>query len=176
MALTYSQGYKPIPPDPGFILPNEWVSKYLKSTEDPVGPIIEFKHTTRKALAWVDMEDSTQTQIEKSPPILLLKEEQDEDGEPIITFAGREWYWNNQLRKVAIEQGLDKHVPQVLYLVRPETAYISCLHFLARELGGIEKFKDQREFIIHNSGLQTLMVRFWARVQETHWSGVSALA
>ena len=171
MALTFSLGYKPLPPDPGFVLPDEWVSKYLKSTENPVSPIIEFKHTTRRALAWVDMEDSTQAQIEKSPPLLLLNQEQDEDGEPITTFAGREWYWNNQIRKVAIEQGLDKHVPQVLYLVRPETAYISCLHFLARELGGIEKFKDQREFIIHNSGLQTLMVRFWARVQETHWSG-----
>ena len=171
MALTYSQGYKPLPTDSGFVLPEEWVTKYLKSTENPVSPIIEYKHSTRKALAWVDMEGSIQAEIEKSPPLLLLDKGQDEDGEPISTFAGREFYWNNQIRKVAIEQGLDKHVPQVLYLVRPETAYISCLHFLARELGGIENLKQQRQFIINNSGLQTLMVGFWTRVQETHWSG-----
>ena len=171
MALTYSQGYEPIPPDPAFILPKGWVSQYLKCTDNPVRPIIEYKHTTRKAFAWVDMDGSIQAEIKQFPPHLLLEQEQDEDGELISTFAGREFYWNNQIRKVAIEQGLDKHVPQVLYLVRPETAYISCLHFLARELGGIDNFRDQRKFIIHNSGLQTLMVRFWARVQETHWSG-----
>ena len=150
MALTYSQGYEPIPPDPAFILPKGWVSQYLKCTDNPVRPIIEYKHTTRKAFAWVDMDGSIQAEIKQFPPHLLLEQEQDEDGEIISTFAGREFYWNNQIRKVAIEQGLDKHVPQVLYLVRPETAYISCLHFLARELGGIDNFRDQRKFIIHN--------------------------
>ena len=171
MAITFYQGYQPIPPDPEFVLPEEWVSKYLKSTETQCNLIIQYKHTSRQALALVDMKDSIQAEIDKSPPLLLLNKEQDENDEPITTFAGREFYWNNQIRKVAIEHGLDKHVPQILYLVRPETAYISCLHFLARELGGIDNLMDQRKFIIHNSGLQTLMVRFWARVQETHWSG-----
>ena len=126
----------------------------------------------RRAIAFVDMENSTQAaDAATSPGALLLNREQNDDGEIIITFAGREYYWNNQLRRTALEQGLDKYVPQVLYLVRPETAYISCLHFLARELGGIEEFRSQREFIFRNSGLQTLMGRFWSRVQETCWSG-----
>ena len=102
MALTYSQGYKPLPTDSGFVLPEEWVTKYLKSTENPVSPIIEYKHSTRKALAWVDMKDSIQAEIEKSPPLLLLDKDQDENGEPITTFAGREFYWNN-LKKLRID-------------------------------------------------------------------------
>ena len=117
MALTFYQGYQPIPPDPEFVLPEEWVSKYLKSTETQCNLIIQYKHTSRQALALVDMKDSTQAEIDKSPPLLLLNKEQDENGEPITTFAGREFYWNNQIRKVAIEHGLDKHVPQILYLV-----------------------------------------------------------
>ena len=38
MALTLNQGYQPIPPDLGFVLPEEWVSKYLKSAENQIRP------------------------------------------------------------------------------------------------------------------------------------------
>ena len=38
MAITFYQGYQPIPPDPEFVLPEEWVSKYLKSAENQIRP------------------------------------------------------------------------------------------------------------------------------------------
>ena len=148
------------------------MSTVLHDFENPHDLTFDYLHTNRRAIAFVDMENSTQAaDAATSPGPFLLNKEQTDDGEIIITFAGREYYWNNELRRTALEQGLDKYVPQVLYLVRPETAYISCLHFLARELGGIEEFRSQREFIFRNSGLQTLMGRFWSRVQETCWSG-----
>ena len=100
-----------------------------------------------------------------------LLDESQEDGQSIFTFARQELSWNNKWRVRVIEEGLDKFVPQVLYLVRPETAYISCLHFLAKELGGMDTYGHQRSFIFRNPGLLTLMGRFWARFQVTYWSG-----
>ena len=172
MALTYIATCKSHTPQSGVTLSGDWVSKVLQDFENPHDLTFDYLHTNRKAIAFVDMENSTtQAAAEASQGPLLLNREQNDDGEIIITFAGREYYWNNQLRREAVAQGLDKYVPQVLYLVRPETAYISCLHFLARELGGINGIENQREFIFRNSGLRTLMVGFWRRVQETCWSG-----
>ena len=173
MALSYMATCGSHTPKSEVILSGDRLSKVLEDFENQHDlTTFDYRHTTRKAIALVDMENSIQAaDAATSPGPLLLNKEQNDDGEIIITFAGREYYWNNQLRREALTQGLDKYVPQVLYLVRPETAYISCLHFLARELGGIDEFKSQREFIFRNSGLQTLMGPFWIRVQETCWSG-----
>jgi len=62
-------------------------------------------------------------------------------------------------------------VPKVLYLLRPETAYNACLHFLARELGGADTYLDQRQFLFNNSGINTCLKEFWKKVQEIYWSG-----
>ena len=178
MALTsLTSGRQSHTPEPGVVLSEEWCSRVFKSvwgrdSGEPMSLTFDYRHTNRRAIAFVDMEGSTRAAAaSKSEVPSLLHREQNDDGEIIYTFAGREYYWNNQLRRQALEQGIDKLVPQVLYLVRPETAYISCLHFLARELGGIEGIKNQREFIFRHSDLQILMQPFWTRVQETYWSG-----
>ena len=175
MALTYMVPCKLHTPEERVVLSGEWMSRVLPDVETPLPLNFQYRHTNRQALAIVDMTDSTRDEAINSPtfPRLtgLRHQGQTEDGQEVITFAPREYYWNSELRKRALEEGLHKYVPQVLYLVRPETAYVSCLHFLARELGGINDIKGQREFIFRNSGLASLMVTFWERVQETYWSG-----
>ena len=177
MALTsLTSGRKSHTPQPGVVFSEEWCSRVFKGvwgkdSGDPTSLTFDYRHTNRRAIAFVDMEDSTRAAASTAKVPGLIHWEKNDDGEIIYTFAGREYYWNNQLRRQALEQGLEKFVPQVLYLVRPETAYISCLHFLARELGGIDGIKNQREFIFRHSDLQTLMQPFWTRVQETYWSG-----
>ena len=141
----------------------------------PPGPVtqyvpLQYQATNRQVVFSVDMKD-TQSTSKSLSSLNLLAAEKDENGETVTTFAGREYYWNNQLRKQALEEGLDKFVPQILYLVRPETAFTSCLHFLAKQLGGVDGYMSQREFIHRNLQLLDLMKPFWSRVQETYWSG-----
>ena len=132
--------------------------------------VICYTHTPRTAPAIVDLEKSTKAEaITKEWPLLVASK--DDEGMETFTFAGAEVFWNNKLRCSIIANGLDKYVPQVLYLIRPETAFTSCLHFLARELGGMKSYEEQRGFIFCNPGIVTLMTPFWLRVQETCWSG-----
>ena len=56
-----------------------------------------------------------------------------------VILDTKELVWSNQLRAKALAEGLHNHVPKQLYLLRPETAYNACLHFLAKELGGAER-------------------------------------
>ena len=133
---------------PGLRLSGQWI----QDVKGNPGLSLEYRHTMRKAPVIVDCSGSTKATAELAPDCDLLNESQ-EDGQIVFTFAGKELTWNNRWRLRVIEEGLDKFVPQVLYLVRPETAYISCLHFLARELGGMETLGDQRNFIFRNPGL-----------------------
>ena len=151
---------------PGLRVSGEWVQE-VKGNPSLT---LEYRHTQRVTPVIVDCSGSTRAAAQLVPNCNLLDEAQ-EYGQPVYTFAGQEGFWNNKWRVRVIEEGLDKFVPQVLYLVRPETAYISCLHFLARELGGMETYGDQRNFIFRNPGLQNLMGAFWGRFQETYWSG-----
>ena len=150
---------------PGVRVSSEWFHDFKGKSDLS----LEYRHTTRKTPVIVDCSGSTRASAQHVADLDMLNETQ-EDGQTIYTFARREGFWNNKWRMRVLEEGLDKFVPQVLYLVRPETAYISCLHFLARELGGMETHADQRNFIFRNPGLQTLMGTFWARFQETYWS------
>ena len=93
-----------------------------------------------------------------------------EEGVTISHFLTRERFWNNEIRKIALEVGLEHFVPRILYLLRPETAMTSCLHFLAKELGGVMDFEQQRDFIFNNPGLMMLTKPFWKKVLENYWS------
>ena len=165
MALSYTAACKEHAPQPGVVLSEEWISK-VKA--DPPGPEtqippIQYQATNRYVLFDVEMKDPIYTSKPHNP-INLLVDEKDENGETVTTFAGREYYWNNQLRKQALEEGLDKFVPQILYLVRPETAFTSCLHFLAKQLGGIDGFLRQRLFIASNGQLLDVTA-VWTRIE-----------
>ena len=151
---------------PGLRVSGEWIQEVKGNPSLS----LEYRHTQRVTPVIVDCSGSTRATALLLANCNLLDETQ-EDGQPVFTFAGQEGFWNNKWRARAIEEGLHEFVPQVLYLVRPETAYISCLHFLAKELGGMENHADQRNFIFRNPGLQSLMGPFWARFQETYWSG-----
>ena len=150
---------------------------FYQVTGDWTGPVQEqhdlmlcYTHTSRTAPAIVDLENSTKAEalVTETP---LLTKTRDDDGNISFEFAGEEIFWNNKLRCSFITNGLDKFVPQVLYLIRPETAFTSCLHFLAKQLGGVQEYQEQRNFIFRNPGLVNLMTPFWLRVQETCWSG-----
>ena len=119
----------------------------------------------------IDLEGSNEATILAKDGPKILSSTPTKEGGTSLTFTGAEIFWNNKLRCDVIAGGIDRFVPQVLYLIRPETAFTSCLHFLAREIGGIEGYANQREFIIRNPGLVSLMPKFWQKVQETSWSG-----
>ena len=168
MSLNLMPSYSPVG-HPGLVVDNDWWKKAVGKKSDF---FLEYTHTARKTPVIVDCSGSTKA----SASLLktdrdLLRETRDDAGNAAYTFAGPELFWNNQWRIKVIKEGLDKFVPQVLYLVRPETAYTSCLHFLAKELGGMKTHRDQRSFILRNPGLQDLMGHFWARFQKTYWSG-----
>ena len=164
MSLNLMPSYSPVG-HPGLVVDNDWWKKAVGKKSDF---FLEYTHTARKTPVIVDCSGSTKA----SASLLktdrdLLRETRDDAGNAAYTFAGPELFWNNQWRIKVIKEGLDKFVPQVLYLVRPETAYTSCLHFLAKELGGMKTHRDQRSFILRNPGLQDLMGHFWARFQKT---------
>ena len=130
---------------------------------------VTYEYTTRSAPLLVDFKGSTEeSALHMDGNDLFQKVE--EGGVTLSRFLTKERYWNNEIRKVALETGLEHYVPRVLYLLRPETAITSCLHFLAKELGGMSDFEHQRSFIFNNTGLMTLLKPFWTKVLDNYWS------
>ena len=138
---------------------------WMKALEKENSNTFGYEHSTRISTSIIDTESSQRSQ--KKPDQSLLKISEDS----AVEFRGDELHWNNKVRILALQDGLENHVPIILYLIRPETAYISCMHFIAKEIGGHRDYESQRSFIFHNPGIANLMEKFWKRVQDTHWSG-----
>ena len=141
----------------------EWVHHVQEDT--PLA--VTYAHTTRRTPVIIDtLRSKRETERGKNNAKLLA---------PVknggFKFLGKELLWSNKLRLTVIANGIHMYVPQVLYLVRPETAYTGCLHYLAQQLGGAEGYIAQRSFIFQNPGITTLMKKFWIKVQEVAWSG-----
>ena len=152
-------------PQPNITLDDGWTGRF---TETAVFEVT-YECTTRSAPLLVDFQGSTkESALHKKDNALL--EVVDVEGVALNRFLTRERFWNNEIRKLALEAGLQHFVPRVLYLLRPETAMTSCLHFLAKELGGMTDFELQRDFIFNNPGLMTLTKPFWKKVLENYWS------
>ena len=141
----------------------EWVHQVQEDTQLAV----TYAHTTRRTPVIIDtLSSKRETERGKNNAKLLA---------PVknggFKFLGKELLWSNKLRLTVIANGIHMYVPQVLYLVRPETAYTGCLHYLAQQLGGAEGYIAQRSFIFQNPGISILMKKFWSKVQEVAWSG-----
>ena len=165
-------------PKPNVLVDANWVQQVSQEVELSA----EYMHSVRRFPVILDAEGSTKESAQSMrgfdliETVLRTKEEtaEEEDMSPMqpeFRFAGTEVRWNNEIRKMVITEGLEHFVPQILYLLRPETAYVSCLHFIAQELGGQKDFEHQRSFIFKNPGIQTLMTKFWIKVQKVYWSG-----
>ena len=162
-------------PKTGVLVDTKWATLVEKEVELAV----HYKHTVRVAPVMLDATGSTKASAQAMTGYELFLPHQPEGEEDAskdeskkqFVFAGTERHWNNEIRKLVITEGLEHFVPQILYLMRPETAYVSCLHYLAKELGGHSDYDHQRNFIFKNPGIQTLMTKFWDRVQEIYWSG-----
>ena len=141
----------------------EWVHQVQEDTD----LVVTYAHTTRRTPVIIDtLRSKRDTERGKNNAKLLA---------PVknggFKFLGKELQWSNQLRLTVIANGIHMYIPQVLYLVRPETAFTGCLHYLAQHLGGAEGYIAQRSFIFQNPGITTLMKKFWSKVQEVAWSG-----
>ena len=132
-------------PKEGVLLSGSWIEDIEANPAHLL--TVKFQHTDRQAPVIIECNGSTKASAMAAEGPNLLEHTKQGDKNDCITFSGSEYFWNNELRKRVIAEGLDKFVPQILYLVRPETAYISCLHFLAKELGGMTRHEDQRNFI-----------------------------
>ena len=129
--------------------------------------VIQYRATPKSSTVIICLTDSNKEaeQIKVSQPLFT----EDENGTK--SFAGPEHFWNNRLRHKALQEGLEHHLPKVLYLLRPETAYIGALHYVAKEVGGAKSFLEQRSFIFQNPGIAHVLEIFWARLLEISWSG-----
>ena len=134
---------------------------------------VEYQHSIRAVSILLETAESKrETPRGKGPKFLRRKDQNDTESDPVeVILDNKEWAWSNKLRATALVEGLHNYVPKQLYLLRPETAYNACLHFLAKELGGAETYLDQRQFLFNNSGINSCLQEFWKKVQEVYWSG-----
>ena len=153
-----------------------WVD--IWDSKDPLPPFDEngklqltYSATCREPLIWVNTKQSNQDALKDVPNIPLLQWH-DTGQEKVRIFAGKELFWNNQVRKMALMEGVEKHLPKIFYLIRPETAYTSALHFLARELGGCDTVEKQHNWVCFHPAVHSLLTKFWSRLQEIRWSGM----
>ena len=155
-------------PMPGIHLEGDWNGKL----QAPADFGVAYPHSGRSASLLVDFQGSTEmSALHKSGFTLFdIRTVEGEEEESTSYFLTQERFWNNKTRKLAMEEGLHHFVPRVLYLLRPETALTSCLHFLAKELGGFTDFEQQRDFIYNNPGLMRLTKTFWSKILENYWS------
>ena len=145
-----------------------WIKEFHKEVEYK----IEYQHSIRAASILLETERSKKKPPDKNSKFLKRSEQQDTDTDTVkVVLDTKELVWSNRLRGKALTSGIENYVPKVLYLLRPETAYNACLHFLARELGGADTYLDQRQFLFNNSGINTCLKEFWKKVQEIYWSG-----
>ena len=153
-----------------------WIDQWY--TDKPLPPFDEkgdfkltYSATCREPLIWVYTKQSNPAALKGVTGMDLLKWH-DTGQESVRIFAGKELFWNNQVRKMALMEGVENHLPKIFYLIRPETAYTSALHFLARELGGCDTWERQQNWIVANPPVHGLLTKFWSRLQEVHWSGM----
>ena len=158
---------KVVKKDKTVLISENWASEIEKEVELKIA----YQHTTREALIQIETLNSRKSLNPDDRASRMIAWDE-VDGDPNQYFAGEELFWSNKLRKLALKKGLEDHVPVILYLLRPETALISCLHFLAKELGGMRSFEEQRQFIFANPGILNFTSEFWKRVQHVYWSGV----
>ena len=119
----------------------------------------------------IDFKNSNAAKEAQKDDLKMLVENTIADQSFAYTFAGAELMWNNKFRLRALQEGIENFLPQILYLIRPETAYTAALHYVAKELGGIEGYLDQRRFIFQNPGIRNILENFWEKVQLITWSG-----
>ena len=133
---------------------------------------VEYQHSIRAVSILPETEGSKKKAPDKESKFLKRTDPDDTESEQVtVSLDTKELFWSNHLRAKALTSGIQNYVPKVLYLLRPETAYNACLHFLAKELGGADTYLDQRQFLFNNSGINTCLQEFWKKVQEIYWSG-----
>ena len=133
---------------------------------------LTYKHTTRTVTMTVDYNDANLEEESKKSDLPIIKvTKAEDDGADSYTLIGDELMWNNRFRARALEDGIANFIPHIVYAMRPETAYTAALHYIAREIGGLDEYSDQQRFILQNPGINHLLVDFWDRVQEITWSG-----
>ena len=133
---------------------------------------LTYSATTREPTIFTGTKQSNPVSLKGHEQELNLLRWHDTGQEKVRIFAGGELYWSNQMRKMALLEGVEKHLPKIFYLIRPETAYTSALHFLARELGGCDTFQKEHSWLVCNPQVNCLLTKFWSRLQEIHWSGM----
>ena len=143
--------------------------KWMDNIDREVAFRVEYSHSVRKATVLLETKSSnTQNGDNKDYTVFTWNKE---GSRPTATFTAGEAFWSDKIRKKSLTEGVAHYIPKALYLMRPETAYVACMHFLAKELGGAKNPSQQRMFLFNNPGIQYYMKDFWAKVQEIYWSG-----
>ena len=146
-------------------------SKLAETITQEASDEITYTHTNRIVYTIIDFPNSkADTEAQNTDFKIFTQTQQDQD-EYTYAFAGPELMWNNKFRLHALKNGIENFLPQILYIMRPETAYTAALHYVAREIGGVEGYLDQRKFIFQNPGIRNILTHFWEKIQHITWSG-----
>ena len=164
MALSFLDSQVTIKPQ-GVLVQEKWMDNIEKEVEFGV----EYSHSIRKATVLLETKTSNRQNEENRNYTIFTWN--DTGPRQNATFTAEESFWSNKLRKKSLIEGVQNNIPKALYLMRPETAYVACMHFLAKELGGAQGYYQQRMFLFNNPGIQLYMTEFWAKLQEIYWSG-----
>ena len=142
---------------------------WMDHLDKEVGFEVDYAHSIRKATTILETESSNRDSQEQMNPTVLTWDRREK--EHTAQFTGAELFWSNKIRRMALIEGIHNYVPKALYLMRPETAYAACIHYLAKEIGGAKAYMQQRQFIFNNPGITLYMEKFWTKLQEIYWSG-----
>ena len=167
-SLSFPESKVKNPTHGTILVDRKWIEGFHKEVEYK----IEYQHSIRAVSILLETEGSKKKAPNKESKFLKRTDPDDTESEQVtVSLDTKELFWSNHLRAKALTSGIQNYVPKVLYLLRPETAYNACLHFLAKELGGAATYSDQRQFLFNNSGINTCLQEFWKKVQEIYWSG-----
>ena len=164
-SLSFPESKVKNPTHGTILVDRKWIEGFHKEVEYK----IEYQHSIRAVSILPETEGSKKKAPDKESKFLKRTDPDDTESEQVtVSLDTKELFWSNHLRAKALTSGIQNYVPKVLYLLRPETAYNACLHFLAKELGGAATYSDQRQFLFNNSGINTCLQEFWKKVQETY--------
>ena len=131
--------------------------KWMDNIEKELEFRVEYSHSIRKATVLLETKSSNkQNKDNKDYTIFTWSD----NTRQTATFTAEESFWSNKMRKKSLIEGVQNNIPKALYLMRPETAYVGCMHFLAKELGGAQGYTKQRMFLFNNPGIQLYMTDF----------------
>ena len=129
-SISFPESKVNTPTQGSIFVDKKWIEGFHKEVEYK----IEYHHSIKAVSILLETEASKKKNPDKGSKFLKRTDQSVTETEQVkVLLDTKELVWSNQLRAKALTGGIQNYVQKVLYLLRPETAYNACLHFLAKE-------------------------------------------